>query len=487
MLSQDTEGRDIVYRHEDYLNETNAAKRMIELLLQPVDSRLTLSREQMREEIEGAEKEFGIIFATRQKEAIMSAMKSKVCVITGGPGTGKTTILRAILWIYRRVAERNYTPKEQPQTLLLAPTGKAARRMTESARQKAFTIHKGLGITPASSIPHDPLLTDEVGIVFVDETSMADMRLWARLLDSIPVQTQLVAIGDVDQLPSVSPGAVLRDMIDSGVIPVVKLDVIYRQGEESLIVDNAHKIRVGDTYLSYKNSEFAFFPFTDKEVNPQSDVEVQEKIIELYLRAIKKYGINETLVLCPRREKVTASSYVINERIQALLHGQNQTAQKFSAAGKVLYVDDRIIQTGTGEKAANGDTGFIVSARPDPDQEGGWVADIHFDFMEPGETVEYSGGDFEHIQLGYCLTIHKSQGSEAKAVFIPVLQSQIHVLNRNTLYTGVTRAKEFVGLFGQTKALTLGIRKKHTTLTMFAERLRREYEGESDGAIPCDL
>ena len=492
-FDKNTDDADIVYRREDYRMEATASVEMAQLLSHGVNKGLKFEPAVLDAEIAAAEKEFKMQFAPKQKEAICAALSNKICVITGGPGTGKTTILRAILSIYQKNIAKGIPGIGHLKPLLLSPTGKAARRMSESARQPAFTVHKGLGITPKDydvppEMTPETMLTDDVGIVFIDEASMADMALWYKLISEMPLHTQLVAIGDVDQLPPVGAGAVLHDMIESKVIPVVRLDVIYRQGQESLIVSNSHKIREGKRDLTFSNSEFAFFKFPEKDSDPDVDEKVQEKLIELYLRAAKKYGLKETLILCPRREKVTCSAYTINERIQTILHGKKPKDQKFTASKKLFYVGDRVIQTVNTEKARNGDMGTITAVRPDPDMQGSFIATITFDIADDDNNgvLEYSGEDFENLQLGYSITVHKSQGSEAKAVFVPILGSQNYMLKRNLLYTAVTRGKEFVALFGQGRALAMSIARQDATRrkTMFAHRLRSDITAkQGDGSV----
>ena len=278
-------------------------------------------------------------------------------------------------------------------------------------------------------------------------------------------------------------------MIESEVIPVVRLDVIYRQGKTSLIVKNAQAIRTGNTKLETSHSEFPFFatPFTKQpkskalpsnvEVNPDGDLMAQEKIISYYLRAVRKYGIKEVEILCPRRETVVASAGEINRRIQQYRFGSQTGIPKVTIGSRSFYVGDRIIQSRNTEKANNGDMGTIKWIQPDPENTNSQIIGIEFDFDE-GHVIPYYSEELDNIQLGYAITIHRSQGSEFKAVFIPVLWSQVYMLQRNLLYTGVTRGKEIVCLFGQSAAMRMAIRKEDTTKrnTQLQRRLREAAE-----------
>lgn len=489
------DGGQCVYRYRDYQNEVHVAQCLVQLLKRPLKAQRQFKGDTLDQKIAEAENKFGIVLAPKQVEAIKTALTQKVCIVTGGPGTGKTTILKFILYLYKNNIQANYadTDEDAPGVLLLSPTGKAARRMTDSSGETAYTIHKALGLVPREDeevFDHgEDLLTEDIGLVVMDESSMTDMSIMYELVSSIPLDAQFVCIGDVDQLPSVGAGAVLKDMIESEVIPVVRLDVIYRQGKTSLIVKNAQAIRTGNTKLETSHSEFPFFatPFTKQpkskalpsnvEVNPDGDLMAQEKIISYYLRAVRKYGIKEVEILCPRRETVVASAGEINRRIQQYRFGSQTGIPKVTIGSRSFYVGDRIIQSRNTEKANNGDMGTIKWIQPDPENTNSQIIGIEFDFDE-GHVIPYYPEELDNIQLGYAITIHRSQGSEFKAVFIPVLWSQVYMLQRNLLYTGVTRGKEIVCLFGQSAAMRMAIRKEDTTKrnTQLQRRLREAAE-----------
>lgn len=490
------DGQRCVYRYRDYHNEVCVAYNLVRLLRRPLDPRRQFTPDALDQKIAEAEEQFGITLAPKQVEAIKTALTKKVCIVTGGPGTGKTTILKFLLYLYKNNVKANYADAEDEETpgvLLLSPTGKAARRMADSSGEPAYTIHKALGLVPREDeevFDHgEELLTDDIGLVVMDESSMTDMNIMFELVSSIPRDAQFVCIGDVDQLPSVGAGAVLKDMIESGVIPVVRLDVIYRQGKTSLIVKNAQAIRTGNTKLETSLSEFPFFttPFTKQpkskalpsniEVNPDGDLMAQEKIISYYLRAVRKYGIKEVEILCPRRETVVASAGEINRRIQQYRFGSKEGIPKVTIGSRSYYVGDRVIQSKNTDKANNGDMGTIKWIQPDPENVNSQIIGIEFDFDE-GHVVPYYPEELDNVQLGYAITIHRSQGSEFKAVFIPVLWSQVYMLQRNLIYTAVTRGKEIVCLFGQSAAVRMAIRKENTTKrnTQLQRRLREAAE-----------
>ena len=406
------------------------------------------------------EKELGITLASKQREAVLTALTHKMCIITGGPGTGKTTILVAILRLYHIFCN-------QRGVLLLAPTGKAARRMSESTGEQAYTIHRGLGLTPREGEEDlirsgHSMMSDETGFLCIDEGSMVDNVLMSAIVEKLPMGSRFLCIGDTDQLPSIGAGAILKDLIDSDCIPVVRLDVIYRQSETSSIVKNAQAIRAGDTHLNFDGS-FSLKTVGQpmKGAGSQADLPTHEQVVRTYLELVKQYGIKEVAILCPRRTKILLSSEQINQSVQSSMFQNAPGTPRVTIGNRTFYVGDRIVQCKNTDTASNGDMGVIREIRPangdDPEK-----VIINFDFDE-GSSVAYDHEDMKNVQLGYALTVHRSQGSEFKVVLIPLSWSQAIVLYRNLIYTAITRGKEKVLLFGQKAVLDYAIRRKNQT------------------------
>jgi len=402
----------------------------------------------------------GIALAEQQKEALLGVYSSKAVVITGGPGTGKTALVRAIADIYAYKKQR---------VALCAPTGRAAKRMEESTGRPAKTIHRLLEFAPAemgfTRGPDNPFPAD---IVIVDETSMIDVPLMAALLGAIPVTATLVLIGDVDQLPSVGPGNVLRDIIDSAVVPVIRLDTVFRQEEQSLITANAHRINNGRWPSMPAEGELADFYFIEKD-DPGA---AAETIVDLVSRRIpKKFKFDplEDIQVVSPMHKGAAGVTRLNEELRDAINPGKSVPVRGS---RDFRIGDRVIQLRNNYDldVYNGDIGHITAISP-VDQQ----LKVRFD----RRTVLYEFEDTDLLALAYAMSIHKSQGSEYPAVVLPLLTEHHTMLQRNLLYTAVTRASKLVVIVGSRRALTRAIKnnavaKRYTAL---AQRLRVGWNG----------
>jgi exodeoxyribonuclease V alpha subunit len=386
------------------------------------------------------ENRIGIILAESQVAAIRLALTSKVLVMTGGPGVGKTTIVRAILRILAAKGVR---------LLLCAPTGRAAKRMTEATGFEAKTIHRLLEVDPKGGGfkrgEDNPLDCD---LLVVDEASMVDVMLMQALMKAIPDKAALLIVGDIDQLPSVGPGQVLADVIASGAVPVVRLTEVFRQAAQSRIITSAHRINQGsipDLSPPGVDSDFYFVQADDPET-------AVPRIIELVKTRIpKRFGldpIRDVQVLCPmNRGGVGARS--LNIELQAALNPAGD--RKVERFGWTFAPGDKVMQIENDydKDVYNGDVGNIDAVDP---ADGELV--VNFD----GRAVTYGFGELDTLVPAYAATIHKSQGSEYPAVVIPIMTQHYAMLQRNLLYTGVTRGKRLVVLVGQKKAIAIAVR-----------------------------
>ena len=386
------------------------------------------------------EQRTGLTLADSQQAAVRLALLAKVLVITGGPGVGKTTIINAILRILAAKAVR---------LLLCAPTGRAAKRMSESTGLEAKTIHRLLEVDPRGGGfrrgPDHPLDCD---LLVIDETSMVDILLMNALLRAVPDRAALLVVGDVDQLPSVGPGQVLADVIASGAVPVVRLTEVFRQAAKSRIIVNAHRINQGqlpDLDRPEEETDFYYVPADDPET-------AVARVIELVKTRIpQRFGfdpIRDIQVLCPmNRGGVGARS--LNIELQAALNpAGDRKVQRF---GWTFAPGDKVMQIENDydKEVYNGDIGYVDQVDP----EAGEVT-ASFD----GRTVAYGFGELDMLVPAYAATIHKSQGSEYAAIVIPLLTQHYPMLQRNLLYTGVTRGKRLAVLIGQKKAIAIAVR-----------------------------
>ena len=435
-----------------YVAETGVAQRLIILKESPSSIRPI----HPEKAIEWVQQKLNIELAERQKEAVLLAATSKVLIITGGPGTGKTTIITAILRIFQQLKLR---------ILLAAPTGRAAKRMNEATGWEAKTIHRLLEYSPHKGgfkrDQDDPL---EADVVIIDEASMVDTLLMYRLLKAIPSHAHLILVGDVDQLPSVGPGNVLKDIIRSGKFTVVRLSEIFRQAQESMIVVNAHKVNQGEIPVlkEIDKPEKTDFQFVQEE-DPEK---ILQSILDLCSEKIPgQFGfhpLREIQVLTPMH-KGTIGVANLNIELQKRLNpgqaGITRGAWSFRVGDKVMQIVNNY-----DKDVFNGDIGWI--SKIDPEER---EVIIEFD----GRLVPYGYSDLDEVVLAYAVSVHKSQGSEYPVVILPVVTQHYMLLQRNLIYTGITRAKKLVVMIGTKKALAIAIRnnKPQRRYTLLSERL----------------
>ena len=384
--------------------------------------------------------------APSQREALKLALSSRALVITGGPGVGKTTLVNAILLILRA---------KKVRCLLCAPTGRAAKRLSEATGVAAKTIHRLLEIQPATGTftrnEANPLDCD---LLVIDETSMVDVTIMANLLRALPPKASLLLVGDIDQLPSVGPGMVLRHIIESAVVPVVRLTEVFRQAAHSRIIINAHRINQGQMpEFAAKGGESDFF-FVDRDEPEQIAATLVEMVKTRIPAKFRLDPIRDVQVLCPMN-RGSLGIRELNVRLQNELNPARADEPLVEKFGWEFRPRDKVIQTENDydKDVFNGDIGQIVKIDP-VERE----VTIRFDQRE----VVYDFGELDEISLAYAITIHKSQGSEFPAVVTPLATQQYLLLQRNLVYTGITRGKQLVVLVGQRKALAIALRNNKT-------------------------
>lgn len=425
-------GVDCLFLAETYKKELEIAQELVQRLRS--GTRRSLSAPELL--VQQAESTLGLTLESSQRDAVILALQEPVAVITGGPGTGKTTITRAIV--------ESFTTQHM-LVYVCAPTGKAAKRASEAIGIEARTIHRTLEVQEGRFVHNreNPLDCD---VLIVDELSMVDVSLFRSLLLALPPHTRLILVGDVDQLPSVGPGKVLADIIDSGVIPVVRLTQVFRQARESHIILNAHRVNGGHApaMKNVPGADFGFFPFTD-------DAAAQESLIQAayemwrpgrFLPGKAWDPLKDVQVLTPmRRGKLGVDE--LNRELRKRLNPNPEKEMPFR--DHLLGSGDKVIQTRNNydKSVFNGEIGFIEDLDP-----ASRSVIVDFD----GRLVSYASNEVDQLRLAYAMTIHRSQGSEFKVVLMAISYGHFMMLKRNLLYTGITRARELMHIYGNPRA-----------------------------------
>lgn len=408
--------------------------------------------------------ESGVTLADKQADAVRCVFQNTLSILTGGPGTGKTTTIKAILYVHKLVYGNTSDP------VLLAPTGRAARRMSEATGYPASTIHSAIQYVCDEGSESAEACVDELqgNLIIVDETSMVDQQIMHLLLEKVPEGARVVMVGDPDQLPSVGCGNILHDLIRSGAVPTVKLEHIYRQGADSPIITNAHLINGGKTKLEYAK--------TFRHIWCASDGETFERTCRMYLKCVKAYGLDNVILLNPYRSKTLLNVNSFNLALQAEINPPKLGEEVIKVHGVEFRTGDKVMQMKNTDYAKNGDIGYVlrIERRPDEDDPTVFALYAIIQFNGEGETA-YSADALKDVDLAYCTTVHKSQGSEYQTVLMVVSESHSNMLRRNVVYTGVTRAQVNVALIGSEAALESAIRndKSEVRYTLLADRLHK--------------
>ena len=444
-----------VYLSYERMCEVKAAKRIVSMILQEDFEEIY----DLDEKIDQAEQTLKQKLAPSQRKAVKLCLSHPISIMTGGPGSGKTTTLRFILDIYKKEYPSN-------EILLAAPTGRASRRMAEQTGMFASTLHSALGLITDEESPLNDTELLPADLIVVDEFSMVDMRLAYILLERIKPGAQLLIVGDADQLPSVGAGNVLREMIRSEKVPTAVLDTIFRQASNSRIIVNAHAINHNDTHLQYGDD------FQMLEVQNAEDA--AQLVVKNYLQEVSQHGLENVQILSPFRKRGAVASNALNETIRDLVNPASKRKMELKCGSRVFRVGDRIMQTANRNGVSNGDVGLITGMVKVDDEV---FVDIR---LLDGRELRYSKDMMEDVEFSYCLTIHKSQGQEYPVIIVPLLKEHYIMLRRNLLYTAVTRAKAKVILIGQRQAVYIAIHKCDVGQrnTVLADRIVAYYNRE---------
>lgn len=455
ILRTDHQGRELVYLPKLYFAEIELAKKLQALKL----GKHPCPEIDFEKALAWVQQKSGIELANAQRNALKTAIESKVMVITGGPGVGKTTLVNSVLMVLKA---------KKMRVSLCAPTGRAAKRMAETTGMEAKTIHRLLQYNPGTGgFIHKADNPLECDVLIIDESSMIDVVLASQLIDAVPLHAAVVIVGDADQLPSVGPGRVLQDIIHSDTIPVGHLNEVFRQAATSRIITNAHRINQGQMPEFPDGGETSDCYFVEAD-DPDKALKLVGKMVKESIPKKFRFSPMEDIQVLTPMQKGELGARNLNVTLQQLLNPRGDEVERF---GVVYRVGDKVMQTENDydKDVYNGDIGRIVSI----DSE---VTELAVDF--DGRKVVYDFRELDELVLSYAITIHKSQGSEYPCVLIPLHTQHFVLLQRSLIYTAITRAKKLVIVLGTKKALNLAVtraesRERTTTL---AERLK-EYSG----------
>ena len=456
---------DAIYLPPFYYAEVGVAAKIRKLLQNPAQDRLWTSLMEARRrtgnralsiDVKKIEAKIGMEYDEIQADAIRQAAVSKIMILTGGPGTGKTTTTKGIISAYQSFGLK---------ILLAAPTGRAAKRMTETTGLEAKTIHRLLECKPPEGYQKNEENPLEGDVLIVDECSMIDLVLMNSLLKAIPAGMRVVLVGDIDQLPSVGAGNVLRDLIDSGMVPVIRLTRIFRQAQTSRIIMNAHRINEGQMPDLSNGKETDFF-FTTKE-DPEEAVREIVSLVQHKLSRYYRTPSSQIQVLTPMQKGVVGATN-LNLALQEALNPQGDGLRR---SGFIFRRDDKVMQIRNNydKEVFNGDIGIIESV----DLQN---RTLKVDFDQ--HVMEYESSELDELVHAYATTIHKAQGSEYPIVVMPVLMNHYVMLQRNLIYTGITRAKKILVMVGTRKALACAVRNVTVNRrnTLLKERLQQSVD-----------
>ncbi|MGM0215524.1 SF1B family DNA helicase RecD2 [Enterococcus sp. AZ109] len=444
-----------LYENSLYYSEWGIGSAVARLLARKKE--IKYPKKKVQEKLRMIEKRSNILYGTSQDQAIKDAIRSPMFILTGGPGTGKTTVINGIVQLFAELNGLSLDPGDYKEEVfpivLAAPTGRAAKRMNETTGLPASTIHRLLGLNGRESTPDTEARELEGGLLIVDEMSMVDTWLANTLLKAIPTNMQIILVGDKDQLPSVGPGQVFHDLLQVEAIPKIELTEIYRQGDNSSIIPLAHEIKEGKLPADFNVNQ------KDRSFIACHAFQMETVIKQIVERAKSKgYSAQDVQVLAPMY-RGPAGIDAINKMMQEIFNPNDGTKKEVQWNEAVYRIGDKVLQLVNNPESNvfNGDMGIIVGIIPAKESEDK-VDELVIQF--DGIEVQYKRSEWNNIKLSYCCSIHKAQGSEFKMVLLPMVKQYNRMLQRNLLYTAVTRSKDLLILLGEQEAFAECVRKE---------------------------